>query len=441
MELTIPFELEAERAVLGAILVNNECFLDVAAALSERDFYRQAHRRIYRSMHKLAARSQAIDTLTLMSELRNDGALEDVGGPAYIASLADGVPRSTNVEHYSKIVKSTATRAALMEAAHRIMVRAQAGTDEDSALFEYAQSELLKLADGAKSDFLTPGQFTAHLTKLISEMAEGRPARGVRTGFRDVDALVPLMRPGNLVLIAGRPSMGKTAFALNLAQNIAMGHNEAGVQEQVAFFSLEMERDELGIRMAASRAGVNALRISTGTTDEDETQKVCMALVDLSASGFHVDDSPSLGLFDVRSKLRRLKARHGLGAGIIDYMQLMQTSKAENRNVEIAHLSRGLKLTAKELGIPIIALSQLSRESERRQEKRPVLADLRDSGALEQDADIVMFVHRPEVYEPDNTDVRGITEIIVGKQRNGPVGTARLVWRKEQQRFADLYED
>lgn len=435
--VSYPHELEAERAVLGTILAWPEHFLAVAAELPVSRFYRHAHRRIYEAIHAVHERGEEIDLLTVMVELRNTGALEDVGGPAYLASLADGVPRTANVGHYAKIVSSAALRSDVMQAAQRILTRANAADLDDRGLLDFAQQQLLELADRGKASFRTAGEFIAEITPLLEAMAEGAPQRGVRTGFLDVDRIIPLLRPGNLVFVAGRPSMGKTAFALNLAQNVAMAQTATGEQQQVGFFSVEMSLEELGLRMVSSVSGVHASHIQQGTVDDDELKAMSEAFVTIAGSGLHIDDSPLLSLFDVRSKLRQLQARHALSLGIIDYLQLMETTKAENRNHEIAALARGLKLAAKELQIPLVVLSQLSREVERRAEKRPALSDLRDSGALEQDADIVLFVHRPEVYEPDKPELRGLAEIIIAKQRNGPTGTATLVWKKQEQRFVD----
>jgi replicative DNA helicase len=435
---TVPYDLEAEKAVLGAILIDDQRFFDVADTIGARDFFRAGHRVLFQAMHALASAGERIDFRTLTSFLTNHGQMDEVGGPGYIAGLTDGVPRSSNAEAYARLVAATSLRARVMAAAEKIRVRSADGTAEVAELLEFAQSEILGLADRVKGDFASPEALVAEIVPVIDGLAQGQRApNGIPTGWIDLDSMLGGLRPGNFVLIAGRPSMGKTALALNLAWRVASQNLTVG------FFSVEMSREELLMRLVSSLSGIDSHRLRAGAFGDRDYDKMSSAFCQIGDSGLYVDETADLGLFELRSKARRLKARHGLDLLIVDYLQLMKTSKAENRNNEIAALSRGLKIAAKELRVPIVALSQLSREVEKRtgEHKRPQLSDLRDSGGLEQDADVVLFVHRPEVYETDPSkleEVRGQAQIIVGKQRNGPTGVAQLVWLAQVQRFENL---
>ncbi len=439
-ERTLPHNLEAEKSVLGAILIRNEAFNHAAELIDSRDFFRDAHRRIFDKMVALSERNDAIDLITLKDELQRSGELEEVGGPAYIASLADGVPRSANVEHYARIVKEKATLRRVIHAAKRIEADAyQAEEDADlildgaeKAIFEIAEDKIregfVPLRDLVQSSFATIEKLQQH-KGLVT---------GVPTGFVDLDELTSGLQPSDLLLVAARPSMGKTSFVLNIAQHI-------GTQTEmtVGFFSLEMSKEQLFMRMLTSEARIDAHRFRSGYLNEKDYGRLSHALGTLAEARVFIDDTASIGVLEMRAKARRLQAEHGLHLLIIDYIQLMQgRGRFESRQQELASISRSMKGLAKELRIPVIALSQLSRAPETRSDHRPQLSDLRESGALEQDADVVMFIYREEQYRTDdgqpNAEAEGTAEIIIGKQRNGPVGTVKLAFVKEHTRFENL---
>jgi len=439
-ERTLPHNLEAEKSVLGAILIHNEAFNHAAELIDSRDFFRDAHRRIFDKMVSLSERSEAIDLVTLKEELRRSGELDEVGGPAYIASLADGVPRTANVEHYARIVKEKATLRNLIHSANRILADAyQAEEDADlildgaeKAIFEIAEDRIregfVPLRDLVQSSFATIEKLQQH-KGLVT---------GVPTGFVDLDEMTSGLQPSDLVLVAARPSMGKTSLVLNIAQHI-------GTQTDmtVGFFSLEMSKEQLFMRMLTSEARIDAHRFRSGYLNEKDYGRLSHALGTLAEARVFIDDTASIGVLEMRAKARRLQAEHGLHLLVIDYIQLMQgRGRFESRQQELASISRSLKGLAKELKVPIIALSQLSRAPETRSDHRPQLSDLRESGALEQDADLVMFIFREEQYRTDdeqpNQAAEGIAEIIVGKQRNGPTGVVKLAFIKEHTRFENL---
>ena len=439
-ERTLPHNLEAEKSVLGAILIHNDAFNHAAELIDARDFFRDAHRRIFDKMISLSERSEAIDLVTLKEELRRSGELDEVGGPAYIASLADGVPRTANVEHYARIVKEKATLRNLIHSANRILADAyQAEEDADlildgaeKAIFEIAEDRIregfVPLRDLVQSSFATIEKLQQH-KGLVT---------GVPTGFVDLDEMTSGLQPSDLVLVAARPSMGKTSFVLNIAQHI-------GTQTDmiVGFFSLEMSKEQLFMRMLTSEARIDAHRFRSGYLNEKDYGRLSHALGTLAEARVFIDDTASIGVLEMRAKARRLQAEHGLHLLVIDYIQLMQgRGRFESRQQELASISRSLKGLAKELKVPIVALSQLSRAPETRSDHRPQLSDLRESGALEQDADLVMFIFREEQYrtedEQPNQAVEGVAEIIVGKQRNGPTGVVKLAFIKEHTRFENL---
>ena len=434
----LPHNLEAERSILGAILIRNDAFNVAAELIDADDFFRDAHRRVFDKMVDLNERGQAIDLVTLRDELSRSGELEPVGGPAYISSLADGVPRSTNVEHYARIVKERATLRNLIAAANRIEAEAYAAQEEASVVLDRAEQEIFSIAEGRiRSGFVPLGELARNSFDTIERLQSVQSAvTGVPTGFVDIDEMTAGLQPADLVIVAARPSMGKTAFALNVGAHVGTtGGRTVGV------FSLEMSKEQLFLRMLTSAAQIDSHRFRTGLLTESDYGRLSEAITFLSAARVHIDDTPSLGVLEMRAKSRRLKAEHGLDLLVIDYLQLMQgRGRFENRNQEIASISRSLKALAKELDVPVVALSQLSRAPESRSDKRPQLSDLRESGALEQDADVVMFIFREDMYEetPENENV---AEIIVGKQRNGPTGTVKLAFLKQQTRFESLSRD
>ncbi|MBV04922.1 MAG: replicative DNA helicase [Acidobacteria bacterium] len=431
-ERSLPHNLEAEKAVLGAVLIDNEQFNRAAELIDSPDFYRHAHQQIFDKMVSLFERDEVIDLVTLKEELNRAGNLNEVGGPAYIAALVDGVPKSTNVEYYAKIVKEKATLRSLIGSANKILTTAYQAEVEPEVQLDQAESEIFQIADGRLTEGfqslrdLVPGGLET-LEKL--ENQQGFLA-GVPSGFTDLDRLTSGFQPSDLVIIAARPSMGKTSLALNIAQHVA-----TKTEKTVGVFSLEMSKQALFLRMLTSEARIDAHKFRGGFLGSEEYKKLSEALGVLGEARVFIDDSTSLSVLEMRAKARRLKSEHGLHLLIIDYLQLMQgRGRFENRNLELASISRSLKGLAKELEVPVVALSQLSRAPESRSEHRPQLSDLRESGALEQDADVVLFIYREDVYDrkPENENT---AEVIIGKQRNGPTGTVRLAFLKEITRF------
>jgi replicative DNA helicase len=439
-ERALPHNLEAEKSVLGAILIHNEAFNHAAELIDSRDFFRDAHRRIFDKMVQLSERNDAIDFVTLKEELARSGELEEVGGPAYIASLADGVPRSANVEHYARIVKEKATLRSLIQSANRILSDAYRAEEDADVILDGAEKAIFEIAeDRIREGFVPLRDLVQSSFATIEKLQQHKGlVTGVPTGFIDLDEMTSGLQPSDLVLVAARPSMGKTSFVLNIAQHV-------GIQTDmtVGFFSLEMSKEQLFMRMLTAEARIDAHRFRSGYLNEKDYGRLSHALGTLAEARVFIDDSASLGVLEMRAKARRLQAEHGLHLLIVDYIQLMQgRGRFESRQTEIASISRSLKGLAKELKIPIVALSQLSRASETRADHRPQLSDLRESGALEQDADVVMFIFREEQYRDaggqPNQAAEGVAEIIIGKQRNGPVGTAKLAFIKEHTRFENL---
>jgi len=439
-ERTLPHNLEAEKSVLGAILIQNEAFNHAAELIDSKDFFRNAHTRIFEKMVVLSERGDAIDFITLKEELSKSGELDSVGGPAYIASLADGVPRSANVEYYAKIVKEKSTLRSLIHSANKILVEAYEAEQEPDLLLDEAERSIFAIAeDRIRAGFVPLRDLVQTSFAQIEKLQQQKGMiTGVPTGFVDLDEMTSGLQPSDLVLVAARPSMGKTSFVLNIAQHIG-----TSTDMTVGFFSLEMSKEQLFMRMLTSEARIDAHRFRTGYLNEKDYGRLSHALGTLAEAKVFIDDTASIGVLEMRAKARRLKAEHGLHMIVIDYIQLMQgRGRFESRQAEIASISRSLKGLAKELNVPIVALSQLSRASETRADHRPQLSDLRESGALEQDADVVMFIYRAEQYRDSdgnpNTEEQGTAEIIIGKQRNGPIGTAKLAFIKEHTRFENL---
>ena len=436
-ERTLPHNLEAERSVLGAILVHNDAFNTAAQVIDGRDFYRDAHRRIFDRMVALSERGAAIDFITLKEELSRGGELDEVGGPAYVASLVDGVPRATNVEYYAKIVKEKATLRNLIYAANKILTNAYEADQEPELILDEAESSIFAVADDRlKAGFVAMRDLVNDSFPKIEQLFEHkRLVTGVPTGFVDLDEMTRGFQPGDLVIIAARPSMGKTSLVLNIAQHVAVQPSLS-----VGFFSLEMSKESLFIRLLTSEAQIDSHRLMSGHIGERDYGRISQALETLSGMRLYIDDTANIGVLEMRAKSRRLQAEHGLSLLVVDYIQLMSArGRFENRTLELANISRSLKGLAKELNIPIVVLSQLSRAPESRSDHRPQLSDLRESGALEQDADLVVLIYRDDAYnrDPNNPDA-GTAELIVAKQRNGPTGVVRLAFLREQTRFASL---
>src|SRR5579872_6334165 len=438
-ERTLPHNLEAERSVLGAILLHNDAFNLAAEVIDAGDFFRDAHRRIFDKMVKLQERGGAIDLVTLKDELGRSNELEEVGGPAYIAALVDGVPRSTNVEHYARIIKEKATLRRLIFSANKIVSTAYDSEEDADVLLDQAERAIFAIADNKVRDGFVPLRDLAQGSLETIEKLHARKelVTGVPTGFTDLDEMTSGLQPSDLVIIAARPSMGKTSLVLNMAQHVGTKTGRT-----VGVFSLEMSKEQLFLRMLTAEARIDAHRLRGGFLGERDWGRLSQAIGTLSETRIFIDDTPSIGVLEMRAKCRRLASEHGLHLVVIDYVQLMQgRGKLENRTLELGSISRSLKGLAKELRVPIVLLSQLSRAPESRSDHRPQLSDLRESGALEQDADVVAFMYREDQYADKNappTDAQGTAELIIAKQRNGPTGIVKLAFIREFTRFENL---
>src|SRR5438046_20910 len=419
----LPHNLEAKRSVLGAILLHNAAFNLAAEVIDAADFYRDAHRRIFDKMVKLSERGGAIDLVTLKEELGRSGDVDEVGGPAYITALVDGVPRSTNVEHYARIIKEKSTLRNLIFSANKILATAYEAEEEADVILDQAEHAIFAIADDKVRDgFVSLRELAQGSLETIEKLHSRKELiTGVPTGFTDLDEMTSGLQPSDLIIVAARPSMGKTSLVLNIAQHVG-----TRTDMTVGLFSLEMSKEQLFLRMLTAEARINAHRLRGGFLGERDWGKLSQAIGTLSEARIFIDDTPSIGVLEMRAKCRRLAAEHGLHLVIIDYIQLMQgRGRFENRTLEVASISRSMKGLAKELNVPIVVLSQLSRAPEARAGHRPQLADLRESGALEQDADVVVFIYRADQYsDKDQTaaDTQGVAELIIGKQRNGPTG-------------------
>ncbi|MCU0241397.1 MAG: replicative DNA helicase [Vicinamibacteria bacterium] len=434
-EKVLPHNAEAERTVLGAVLVDNAAFNAAAELLTRDDFYRDAHRRIFDAMSALSERSQPIDLVTLKEELTRSAALDAAGGAVYLASLLDGVPRVAKVEEWGRIIKEKAVLRNLINASQKIIESCYEAEEEPAVLLDQAETAIFNIAERRiRQGFIGMREIVKESFRTIDQLAQSRDAvTGLPTGFDALDGLLSGLQRGDLIIVAARPAMGKTSFCLNVAQHVT---HKTG--ETVGLFSLEMSKEQLVLRLLCADAHVNAHRLRTGQLQEKDWARLAKAYAELSAAKIFIDDSATISPLEMRAKCRRLKAEHGLGLVIVDYLQLVAGGgRFDNRQQEIAAISRSLKGMAKELGVPVIALSQLSRAPEARQDRRPQLSDLRESGALEQDADVVLFIYREEEYKKTEEN-QGIAEIIIGKQRNGPTDTVRLAFLKEFTRFENL---
>ena len=434
-ERALPHNLEAERCVLGAVLIHNDAFNQAAELIDADDFFRDAHRRVFDKMVDLNERGEVIDLVTLKDELERSGDLDRVGGPAYIAGLVDGVPRSTHVEYYAHIVKETSTRRKIISAANEITQTAYAGEGGADAVLDRAEQAIFRIADDSiHTGFVALRDLVEASHTNLDKLQAGEGAlTGVPSGFADLDKLTRGFQPADLVLVAARPSMGKTALDLNIAQHLGVS-----TEMTVGVFSLEMSKEQLFMRMLTTEAAVDSHKFRGGFLGQRDYDALASALTRLEGARVFIDDSPSIGVLEMRAKARRLKAEHGLDLVVIDYLQLMTgRGRFDNRTQELASISRSLKGLAKELDVPVLALSQLSRAPESRADRRPQLSDLRESGALEQDADLVLFIFREEQYDP-SPENENLAEIIIGKQRNGPTGVVRLAFLKQCTKFANL---
>lgn len=433
-----PQNVEAEQAVLGAMLIEREAISKVAEFLQPDDFYREAHRLIYSAMLNLFNKNDAVDMVTVIEVLRKDEKLEGAGGIAYVTSLANSVPTAANVLYHARIVEEKALLRQLINAATSIASLGYEGNEEVVNILDSAEKMILDVSSRKVGGDFTPIKsiiFDA-FNKIEMLYAAKGSITGLATGFKDLDRLTSGLQPSDLILIAARPSMGKTAFVLNIAQHIGIREKQT-----VAFFSLEMSKEQLVQRMLCAESAIDSQRLRIGELEANDWNKLVAGADRLSAAPIFIDDTAGISVMEMRSKARRLKMEHNLKLIIIDYLQLMQGSSSskgnENRQQEISEISRSLKALARELNVPVIALSQLSRSVESRQVKKPMLSDLRESGSLEQDADIVAFIYRDDYYNPD-TDKKNITEIIIAKHRNGPVDSVELFFHKQFTKFSDL---
>ena len=439
LERPLPNNLDAERSVLGAVILDNNALNTALETLRAEDFFLDQHRRVFNQMIGLAETQQAIDLITLTEELNRRGDLEAAGGAPYLASLADGMPRVSNVEHYARIVKEKAMLRNLIHATHNIQQRAFEAEDAADAILDNAESSIFAIAEDRVKEGLIPIKeiVTRNFERLEKIFREGKNITGVPTGYVELDKLTSGFQPSELLILAARPSQGKTALALNLAENIGI---RAGLP--VAMFSLEMSKESLLQRLIASVAQIDAHKFRTGHLSREDWRRMTEALGQISSSPLWIDDAGSISVLEIGAKARRLKRDKGLSLLIVDYLQLITArGRFGNRQEEVASISRGLKGLAKELQIPVLVLSQLTRAPER-DERGPQLSDLRESGAIEQDADVVMFIYRPHFFKAGATpEERDETELRIAKQRNGPTDNVRFVFRSRLTRFEEAAPD
>ncbi len=443
LKKTPPNSPEAEKAVLGGILVNNKALNVVLSIISPEDFYKDAHRKIIARITDLVDRGLPVELLALSEDLRRQGELDDVGGAAYLASLMDGVPRNLSVEYYARIIKEKALLRRLIISSAETINRSYEEKDEPDEILDDAQASILDVAEErTRQGFIPMSELAGPTMKLVEDLASRREAvTGVDTGFADLNRLTAGFHKDELVIVAARPSMGKTAMCLNMAEHVGLKTDMS-----VGFFSMEMSKESLVMRLLCSDANIDIKSVRTGFVSDRDLDRLRLSAARLAKAKIFLDETPALTLLEMKAKSRRLKMEHSLDIVYVDYIQLMRAGgRFENRNQEMSHISRSLKELAKELHVPVVGISQLSRAPEkgRRGEARPQLSDLRESGAIEQDADVVIFIYRPEVYlSPEEKEQQveklGVAEIIVAKQRNGPIGTIRLAFQNKFAKFADM---
>ena len=434
-----PQHIEAEQSILGGILIENEAINRVMEILDADDFYRDTHRKIFNALINLSERDEPADLITLTNELRKSDQLDSIGGASYLASLIDSVPTAANIQYYARIVKEKAILRKLIQTSTEIITQSYEDRGDVEGFLDEAERAIFDISEKrVRPSFYPIREIVKESFATIEKLFKKKEAvTGVPSGFKELDRLTAGFQPSDLIIIAGRPSMGKTAFCLDVAEYAAIDN-----KIPVAIFSLEMSKEQLVIRMLCSQAHVEGTRLRTGYLNESDWPKLTIAAGSLSESPIYIDDSAALSVLELRAKARRLKSDHGLGMVIVDYLQLMKgRSRVESRQQEISEISRSLKALSKELNIPVIAVSQLSRKTEERTGNRPQLSDLRESGAIEQDADLILFIYRDEVYNrsEDNPN-RGKAEVIIGKQRNGPIGKIDLAFLDKFTTFKDLYK-
>ncbi|GMQ83317.1 MAG: replicative DNA helicase [Gammaproteobacteria bacterium] len=433
-----PHSIQAEQSLLGGLLLDNRAWDQIADLVCEADFYRRDHRMIFTASGTLIERGDPCDVLTLSNWLDAQGQLNDVGGLAYLGTLAKDTPSAANICAYAKIVRENSVLRQLAEIGTEIANSAYFTEGRDSpALLDHAEQLIFRIAEQGNSRGPGFASIKDLLTKAVDRIDalfhQDNPLTGIATGFTDIDDMTAGLQASDLIIVAGRPSMGKTTFAMNIAEHAAI---KDGLP--VAVFSMEMPGEQLAMRLMSSLGRIDQTKVRTGKLDDDDWPRLTSAVSILSAAPLFIDDTPALSPTELRARARRLKREHNLGLIIIDYLQLMQVpGNKENRTGEISEISRSLKALAKELNVPVIALSQLNRALEQRPNKRPVMSDLRESGAIEQDADVIMFIYRDEVYDEDSPD-KGTAEIIISKQRNGPIGIRRLTFLGKHTRFENF---
>ncbi len=437
LEKIPPQNIDAERSTLGSMLLEKEAIYKAVESLKADDFYREAHRVIFETVLQLANSGEPVDIITVSEALKQRNMLEKVGGIPYLTALANAVPTAANIEYYAKIVEEKSLLRAIISVATQIVKLGYEGAEEVDVILDEAEKTIFQITQKRNvKGYISLKSILVETFERIEQLYDSRGSvTGVSSGFADLDRMTAGLQPSDLVILAARPSMGKTTFALNIGRYVAVE-----TKTPVVVFSLEMSKEQLALKLLCSEAGVDNQRIRTGTLIDSDWPKLSHALGRLSDSLMFIDDTAGATVMDLRSKCRRIKADNGLGLVIIDYLQLMQgggKSRNENRQQEVSEISRSLKSLARELSVPIIALSQLSRAVEQRQDKRPSLADLRESGSLEQDADLVAFLYRDDYYNPE-TERKGITDLIISKQRNGPVGSIELLFQKEFSRFVGI---
>jgi len=440
LEKTLPNNLEAERSILGAILLDDKAIHSIIGTLRTQDFYLASHRKIFEKMSALTASARPIDIVTLKDELQRSDELETAGGPAYLASLTDGLPRAVNIEHYAQIVKEKATLRRLIQISNEIMARSYQSEDSVDEILGDVEKAVFEIANEQfRGGFTHIDPLVGAVYRQIEEVSNRKTlVTGLETGFTELDKMTSGLQPSDLVIVAARPGLGKTSLCLNIAQHCALSNHKA-----VGLFSLEMSKEQLVKRLLCAEAEIDAHKVNTGYLNKEDWIRLGRAAGSLSQTKIFIDDSAGLSVLEMRSKARRLSMEHGLDLIIVDYLQLMSGAtqqRYENRTQEISQISRGLKALAKELRTPVIAISQLNRAVEsRRGDHKPQLSDLRESGSIEQDADVVLFIYREEMFNPTEENT-GVAELIVGKQRNGPIGSFQLAFIKQFTKFANLYQ-
>lgn len=433
---TPPHSVEAEQAVLGAVILDSDRLITASERVDPDDFYRVSHQRIFDAMLKINDRGELVDLVTLSSELQSQGILDEIGGLNYLAEIAEAVPAIGNIGYYLNVVDQKAALRRLIRTATNIVSDGYERQDEVDAVLSDAERNILKVSQRkGQSSFHSIGSVLSDAYSTIEKLHQSSgEITGIATGFSDLDKMTAGFQRNDLIIVAARPSVGKTAFALNISQNVAVRTGE-----NVAIFSLEMGAEQLVMRMLCAEGNIDAQRLRTGRLESEDWGRLSLAMSSLSQAGIFIDDTPGLRVNEIRAKCRRLKQEYGLGMIMIDYLQLIvgNGKPGENRQQEVSEISRTLKAIARELQVPVIALSQLSRGVESRQDKRPMMSDIRESGAIEQDADIVAFLYRDDYYDKESEDANTI-EIIIAKQRNGPTGTVKLSFRKEYNKFVNM---